>query len=227
MPTAGNLDPLDHKALLKKQFYDSPAMQTIKNELFNNSDGIIQNSSTKSLFESQDHNFNSMNSNSYDENDFNDGNIDVESDSDDDQPLELKQEAGYLSSHQRGEESDEALLKNEEWNHIMKNKELTLSSSQSSSPIHHKILKDQQFMAKKLDSPSSYSALNDPVGDNENEGGKQKNKRILQNEDGDSEFYNDSFTESNLLNLSDRKRGKYANGKFSIENLIGRIVEDR
>jgi hypothetical protein len=29
------------------------------------------------------------------------------------------------------------------------------------------------------------------------------------------------------LNLSDRKRGKYANGKFSIENLIGRIVEDR
>lgn len=47
-------------------------------------------------------------------------------------------------------------------------------------------------------------------------------------DEDENEFFSESFTSQNLLDLSERKRGKFGSGKgFSIENLIGRMVEDR
>lgn len=241
LPSDGSLDHLDHKAMLKKQFYDSPAMQTIKSELFSASGTVTPNHSSKALFDNSDHSFHD---NSYDdENDFNDPNIDVESDSSNDQPLKLKQESNYPGSRDYNEK-DEILLKNEEWNRIMKNtmllntspaslgntpdnfknfKEDVLNSSQSSSPVLRNI---NDCHKSKSDPTPKSSSSNNQLDLEDSENHCTKIRKTCQNEEEENEYYNDTFTESNLLNLSERKRGKYANG-FSIENLIGRIVEDR
>lgn len=221
---------VDHKTLLKKQFYGTPATTAIKSELFNSNEIAIPNS----------HRETNYHDGSYDEeNDFNDANIDVESDSSNDQEIQLKQE---LNLSRRSDENEELFIRSEEWNRIMKN-----TMSLKNSPLeNHKDLPENYEIFKDNPSIDSSQSLS-PISRNTNDNHRTKSSTVKKSntlpkksEDDElelgkpknyypkeeNEFYNDSFTDNNLLNLSDRKRGKYANG-FSIENLIGRIVEDR
>lgn len=224
----------DHKAFLKKQFYDSPSIQSIKSELFNNP------GASKSLFGRPEEPFLSNNSNSYDD-DFNNDNIDVESDSENDQ-LILKQEMNFsLDRNQRkleDKDDEELMAKNEEWNRIMKNTMLTnefkpsfpLSTNLNKSLEISKLSPNPTDLSKNSKKRSTSPQPSAKVlNNNEDLEAQILAKKIYQNNPKDeSPFYSETLTEQLSLNLGERKRGKYGNAKgFSIENLIGRIVEDR
>lgn len=213
----------------KKEFYDSSAIQTIKSELLNNNTTL--SASSKALFNVQEPSFHVV-GNSYDEDDFNNDNIDVETDSDTDQQItELKQ----MNYHNLSD----VTAKHEEWSKIVKSTMLAKSNpspktverliaSVNESPYlpiderHHQQLTHHQHERKvgdvKIDSDPEKCADESRVN----------LKRAYIPDDDDNEYFTESFTSHNLLNLSERKRGKYGNGKgFSIENLIGRMVDDR
>lgn len=220
----------DHKAFLKKQFYDSPSIQSIKSELFHNNNNP---GASKNLFGiPEDPN----NSNSYDE-DFNNDNIDVESDSDD--QMILKQEMNFsLDRNLRkseDKEDEEMMAKNEEWNRIMKNTMLS-NEFKPSFPLTSNLNRNLEI-SKLSPSPTDLSKNSKkrsmsplPVkilSSTEDLEAQILAKKIYQtNPKDENPFYSESLTEQ--LNMAERKRGKYGNAKgFSIENLIGRIVEDR
>ena len=125
-------------------------------------------------------------------------------------------------------EDDDMITKNEEWNRIMKNtmlsnefkstfttttnfnRELEISKS---SPSPTDLSKNTKKRVSPPISPNSFNNSDDLES-------QILAKKIYQNKPN----YAESLTEQ----LADRKRGKYGNAKgFSIENLIGRIVEDR
>ncbi|KAG5677496.1 hypothetical protein PVAND_007253 [Polypedilum vanderplanki] len=191
----------------KKEYFDSATIQSIKNELFNNS-GNNNNNNTSNANDSLQIQQNAIAVNSYEDEDFNNDNIDVETDSDNDQQLcELKQ----LNYHNL---SDSSAIKSEEWSKIMKNT-MMIKSNQI-----------EQLIASANDSSLSPFSNDDNQQNNATE--REKVKRILPTDDEDSEYLHEPYTDHNLLNLSDKKKGKYTNTKgFSIENLIGRMVEDR
>ena len=261
LPSDSAIDNMEHKSMFKKQFYDTSTIHSIKNELFNNPNAAVTtNSPPKVFFDNQlqeNHNFHSVNSNSYD-NDFNNDNIDVESDSDD-QQLILKQELSFHQMERKivdKSETSELSVKNEEWNRIMKNTILFKSNAQSPLDVikesTNKTLLptvNEEPTISSQSSSSPYSRFDDPVNktpqktssspiQSKNNIDMEKElinddpglipKRIYTADEEDTQYFNESFTENSLLNLSERKRGKYGNAKgFSIENLIGRIVDDR
>lgn len=204
----------------KKDFYENNSIQSIKSELLNNNTTISASASAKVLFSGVEQNFSAI-ANSYEDDDYNNDNIDVETDSDNDQQLtELKQ----MSYHNMGEPT----VKHEEWSKIVKSSMLKAKSV-------------ERLNAMANDTPSPYSHPNQHAekicSTNETkidcvepslEKCSSHLKRALLPEDEESEFYSDSFTSNSLLNLSEKKRGRYGSGRgFSIENLIGRMVEDR
>lgn len=212
----------------KKEFYD---VNSIKSELLNNNTTL--SASSKMLFSGQEQNFNA-NRNSYDEDDYNNDNIDVETDSDTDQQItELKQ----MNYHNLSD----ATVKHEEWSRIVKStmlkqtpspkivERLIASANDSLSTFSHNHLLPIDPNDKKICISTSDVKINsDPDVEKCSDDARSNLKRVYLPEDDDTEYFNDSFTNQSLINLSDRKRGKYGNGKgFSIENLIGRMVEDR
>lgn len=135
-----------------------------------------------------------------DDDDFTNDNIDVESDSDGELQVSTESTNAKRSYHNLTSSS-------QEWTRLVRRSvspKATANESSSESTNQHKVL--------KIDDTDS-STL----------------KRVyLPDEDENDSIFNDSFTSQNLLDLSERKRGKFGSGKgFSIENLIGRMVEDR
>lgn len=207
----------------KKEFYDSNTIQSIKSELLSNNTTL--SASSKVLISGHDQNY----GNSYEDEDFNNDNIDVETDSDNDQQItELKR----MSYHNLSD----ANVKHDEWSKIMKSTMMLksakniASAGDSPSPFSH--LDEQQPSMnqhdKKVCISSDVKIDADPDTDKSADETRTNLKRVFLPDEDENEYFTDSFTSNNLLNLSERKRGKYGNGKgFSIENLIGRIVEDR
>lgn len=196
----------------KKEFYDSNTIQSIKSELLNNNTTL--SASAKVLLNGQEQSF----VNSYEDEDFNNDNIDVETDSDTDQQItELKQ----MSYHNLSD----ATVKHEEWSKIVKNSMLksvskSATENDSSSPFSHVDVVDPHDRKVKIDGDPDLEKCDDET--------QTTLKRVFLPDEDDSEYFSETFTSHNLLNLSEKKRGKYGNGKgFSIENLIGRMVEDR
>lgn len=184
----------------KKEYFDNVTIQSIKNELLSSN-----SANPKTVFsEPQLQNLNS----SYDnDDDFNNDNIDVETDSDNDQHVnELKQLNNFNSD-------DVSIVKSEEWNKIMRNStQILLKTHQPHSPTPPPSNDKTTVSANKIDSREINA----------------KRTIFEATEDDENEYYNEQFTDRNLLNLSEKKRGKYGNAKgFSIENLIGRMVDDR
>lgn len=201
------------KSIHKKDFYDNNAIQSIKSELLNNN---VTLSASSKVFNSQDQSYNSI---SYEEDDFNNDNIDVETDSDTDQQItELKQ----MNYHNLSD----VTMKHEEWSKIVKSTMLkspkiaTANESYSPADDQHHQHEKKVLSEMKIDADPDSHKCSDEV--------KTNLKRVFTHDEDDDEYFHDTFTNQNLLNLSDRKRGKYGNGRgFSIENIIGRIVEDR
>jgi hypothetical protein len=205
--TQQSMEPDERKVSVsahKKEYFDSATIQSIKNELF--SGGNNNNNNVSSASDSlQQAQTSAVVANSYEDEDFNNDNIDVETDSDNDQQLcELKQ-SNYHNLN------DASAIKSEEWSKIMKNT-MMIKSNQI-----------EQLIASANDASLSPAPM-PSSGENQ----QKIEKRILPTDDEDSEYLQEPFTEHSLLNLSDKKKGKFGNTKgFSIENLIGRMVEDR
>lgn len=188
----------------KKEYFDTATIQSIKSELLSsnhvNSKTVLSEPHQQTL------------NNSYDnEEDFNNDNIDVETDSDNDQHVsDLKQLNNF--------NSDVNLVKSEEWSKIMRNTtQIMMKNNNSSSLSPTPPLSNDKITlsASKNDSQDEISA-------------NTKRSIYMTTEDDENEFYNEQFTDHNLLNLSEKRRGKYGNAKgFSIENIIGRMVDDR
>lgn len=202
----------------KKDFYENNSIQSIKSELLNNNTTL--SASSKVLFSGSEQNFSSI-ANSYEDDDYNNDNndnndIDVETDSDNDQQItELKQ----MSYHTLGEPT----VKHEEWSRIVKSSMLKAKSVERLNATANDIHLDQQDEKIRPINETKIAAV-EPIL----EKCSSHLKRALLPDDEESEFYTDTFTSSGLLNLSEKKRGRYGSGRgFSIENLIGRIVEDR
>lgn len=200
----------------KKEFFDTATIQSIKNELLINNN----NNSVSSKVFSEPQQLQNHANNSYDD-EYNNDNIDVETDSSDNEQRgsELKQ----LNYHNLS--GDVNSVKSEEWSKIMKN----------TSEI---IMKNQSHILS--DSPTPPSSQNDAITSDKTDMSACKNdlrenqlisnsrRALFATEDDENEYYSEQFTDSSLLNLSEKKRGKYGNAKgFSIENLIGRMVDDR
>jgi hypothetical protein len=136
-----------------------------------------------------------------DDDDYNNDNIDVETDSDNDQHVNELKQLNYRSDD----------VKSEDWSKLMK----------STTEI---ILKSQSQMLSESLTPINVANKSEKIElkvDN-------VKRSIYATEDDENEYYSEQFTDNNLLNLSEKKRGKYGNAKgFSIENLIGRMVDDR
>lgn len=200
----------------KKEFYDANTIQSIKSELLNNNTTI---SASSKVFSSggQEQSF----ANSFEDDDYATDNIDVETDSDTDpQITELKQ----MNYHSLSD----ATVKHEEWSRIVKN-----SMLKSNHPPKHSE-NDSSHVGNQDDLTSQHDISSEVKIDSDTDLEKCANvtrtslKRVFLPDEDDAEYFNESFTSANLLNLSDRKRGKYGNGRgFSIENIIGRMVEDR
>lgn len=180
------------KAHHKKEYFDNVTIQSIKNELAN----------SKTVFSEPQN----VNNSSYEnDDDFNNDNIDVETDSDNDQHVsELKQLNNDLSA-----------VKSEDWSKIMRNTtQVMMKNSQALSPTPPTHNERSSLSANKNESHDEISA--------------KRSIYLTTAEDDENEYYSEPFTDHNLLNLSEKKRGKYGNAKgFSIENLIGRMVDDR
>lgn len=211
----------------KKEYFDSATIESIKNELFSANNSVAKNNSEHGAESSVYSQSTALRANSYEEDDFNNDNIDVETDSDNDQ------HASELKSINYQNLSDSA-IKSEEWNKIMKNtmmlksnhiEHLIATASDSNSPLTTFLHSDaNQNNVEERVIANDYKIESDV----ELSGTKDSKKSLFPTDDEDNEFFSDSFTENNLLNLSEKKKGKYGNTKgFSIENLIGRIVEDR
>lgn len=201
------VDKMNHK----KEFYDSNTIQSIKSELLSNNTTL---SASSKAYSGQDQNF----VNSYEEDDFNNDNIDVETDSDNDQQItELKQ----MSYHNLSD----ATVKHEEWSKIVKSSMMKSVSKSASvneplSPFSQDDPTDPHDKKVKIDGDPDLEKCADES--------RTTLKRVFLPNENESEYFSETFTSHNLLNLSEKKRGKYGNGKgFSIENLIGRMVEDR
>jgi hypothetical protein len=198
-------DSDERKVMSKKDYFDSATIQSIKNELFSGNNNNNVSASESLQAQQQQQGGSAVAANSYEDEDFNNDNIDVETDSDNEQQqlCELKQ----LSYHNL---SDASAIKSEEWSKIMKNT-MMIKSNQI-----------EQLIASANDaSISPYSGSDNQQGERE-----QQAKRVLPTDDDDGEYL--PFTDHSLLNLGDKKKGKFGNTKgFSIENLIGRMVEDR
>lgn len=245
----------------KKEYFDSATIESIKNELFssnnnnnsgnnNNNNSVASGKFSNDIQNNNSNNFNSASlptsaaettaliANSYDDDDFNNDNIDVETDSDNEQHMSDVHMRKQINYHNN---SSESAIKSEEWNKIMKNtmmlksnhiEQLIASASDSNSQLSPFLQSDtnqnNNITDTKLPNDVNIkidSELDHSIGSTKD----SKIKRsIYATDDDENEFFSDSFTEHNLLNLSDKKKGKYGNTKgFSIENLIGRIVEDR
>ena len=222
MMQTSQMEKVNHK----KEFYDSNTIQSIKSELMSNNTTL--SASSKVLRNDHDQNFR----NSYEDEDFNNDNIDVETDSDNEQQMtELKQ----MSYHNLSE----ATAKHEEWSKIMKSTMMlksnqitrsVASANDSPSPFSHLDIEQQSENQhdKKVCISSDVKIDADPDLEKSVDETRTNLKRVFLPDDDENEYFTDSFTSHNLLNLSERKRGKFGNGKgFSIENLIGRMVEDR
>lgn len=210
----------------KKESYDSNTIQSIKSELLNNNTTL--SASSKVLISDHEQNF----GNSYEDEDFNNDNIDVETDSDNEQQMtELKQ----MSYHNLSD----ATVKHEEWSRIMRST-MIMKSNQTTknvasandlpSPFSHldNELQPVSQHDKKVCISSDVKIDGDPDLEKCADESRINLKRVFPPDEDEHEYFTDSFTSHNLLNLSERKRGKYGNGKgFSIENLIGRMVDDR
>lgn len=219
--STNQLDKMNHK----KEFYDpSSAIQSIKSELLSNNTTL---SASAKVFDGQE-----PIGGSYDDEDYNnENNIDVETDSDTDQQItELKQMTYHTLS--------DATAKHEEWSKIVKSTVMLKSNpspkiveriiaSANDSTFHH--TDDVQQITRQHDKKVCSSAGEVKIdADPDLDASRTNLKRVYIPDEDDNEYFNESFTNHNLLNLSERKRGKYGNGKgFSIENLIGRMVEDR
>lgn len=214
IPTA-QLEKLNNK----KDFYDNNTIQSIKSELMNNNNTTLV-ASSKVLFSAQEDNFNVIEQ-SYEDDELNSDNIDVETDSDTDQKItELKQ----MNYHHLSEST----VKHEEWSKIVKSTMMLKSPKIATANDSSANNDDEHPHDGKLFVASEFKINADLDFEKYNEKSRANLKRVFLPEDDDAEYFNDSFTNQNLLNLSDRKRGKYGNGKnFSIENIIGRMVEDR
>jgi hypothetical protein len=188
----------------KKEYFDTATIQSIKNELLSS-----KNLNTNIVFSEPQQHITNLN-NSYDnDDDFNNDNIDVETDSDNDQHVsELKQLNNFKSDD----------VKSEEWSKIMRNTTQIMMKNhqpQSLSPTPPLSNDKITLSASKNDSQDEIST-------------NTKRSIYMTTEDDENEFYSEQFTDHNLLNLSEKKRGKYGNAKgFSIENIIGRMVDDR
>jgi hypothetical protein len=216
----------------KKEYFDSATIESIKNELFSANNNTVASGkfNNNEMQHVQQNNFNSAPTtasainNSYEDEDFNNDNIDVETDSDNDQHMSDVKQLNYHNL------SDSA-IKSEEWNKIMKNtmmlksnhiEALIASGNDSNSPFLQSDTNQNNLDTNNIkidsDTDQTISGTKDI----------KVKRSVYATDDDDNEFFHDSFTEHNLLNLSDKKKGKYGNTKgFSIENLIGRIVEDR
>lgn len=217
----------------KKEFYDCNTIQSIKSELLNNNTTL--RASPKVLICGQEQNF-TLIENSYEDEDFNNDNdnIDVETDSDTDQHITELKQMNYQNL-------SDTTVKHEEWNKIVKSTLMLKSSNlspkniasanDSPSPFSHDDNQQQHENHphdKKLCISSDTKIDSDPNPEKDLNLTRTNLKRVFLPDEGDSEYFDDSYTSHNLLNLTDRKRGKYGNGRgFSIENLIGRMVEDR
>lgn len=196
----------------KKDIYDN-TIQSIKSELMNNNTTLI--ASSKMLFSGQEETQNA-NASSFADDEFTSENIDVETDSDTDQQLSYQ----TLSDQ---------TVKHEEWRSKIVKSSMSMrlpSSIRAASNASPDCQAEETRHDDKVCILSKDSELNSEK--NHEKSKLNSTTRVCSLEDDDAEYFNESFTNQNLLTFSDRKRGKYGNGKgFSIENIIGRLVEDR
>ncbi|CRL00180.1 CLUMA_CG013454, isoform A [Clunio marinus] len=199
----------------KKEFYETNSIQSIKSEL----------QSSKVLFSGQEEVYNATGQNAYEEEDYTNDNIDVETDSDNDQQLtDLKS----LTYHNL----NDTTVKHEEWSKIVKN---TIMLKSNVIPKNIATAKEtsttscDEFQSHQNDKKSDFKVDAETELLKHSDETKTDLKQVYLPDDEENDYFTETLTNHNLLNLSDnRKRGKYGNGKgFSIENLIGRIVEDR
>lgn len=218
MMPAGQMEKVNHK----KEFYDTNTIQSIKSELLSNNTTLSASSKVLSVHEP---NF----GNSYEDEDFNNDNIDVETDSDNEQQMTELKQMNYHSL-------SDATMKHEEWSRLMKSTMMLKANEggknaiDSPSLFPHLDREQPEANEKKVcisrDGDAKIDA--DPNLEKFVDETRPSLKRAFISDEDDNDYYTDSFTSHELLNLSERKRGKYGNGKgFSIENLIGRMVEDR
>lgn len=202
----------------KKEYFDTNAIQSIKSELLNNNTTL--SASSKVFFNSQEPNF----VGTYEDEDFASDNIDVETDSDTDQQITELKKINYHSL-------SDATVKHEEWNKIVKSSMAKTNPTgknlgPSANEATHVDLRQDLTSPheKKISSEMKINSESEKYSDET----RTSLKRGFQADDEDSEYFHDSFTSQNLLNLSEKKRGRYGNGKnFSIDNIIGRMVDDR
>jgi hypothetical protein len=190
----------------KKDFYESQSMMSIKNEIYN-----ANNSLQSSKVDDQMNHLNRQENFEDDDEYTNDDNIDVESDSDGELQVSMDStnaKRSYLN----------LTSSSQEWNRLVRRSvspTITQNATvnDSSSSCHEENINQHNVM--KIDDPDSVVK-------------SRTLKRVFLPDEDESEFFSDSFTSQNLLDLTERKRGKFGSGKgFSIENLIGRMVEDR
>lgn len=215
--------PTNHteKMREKKEFYDSNAIQSIKSELLNNNTTI---SASSKVYNGQEQNFTSV-VNSYEEDDYNNDNIDVETDSDNDQQITGLKQMNYHNL-------SDVTVKHEEWSKIVKSTLLKAKSVErvtaTANDSHPDNQNDPHDEKVCIASETTRIESDEPSPEKCPEETRTSLKRTFLPEDDESEYFTDTFTSHNLLNLSDKKRGRYGSSRgFSIENLIGRMVEDR
>lgn len=225
------IEEVAEKTSNKKEHFDNATIQSIKNELFSNNNVLNMNNKTNENENNLNNNNNSSATtamiSSYEDEDYNNDNIDVETDSDNDQQIS---ESKHLNYHN----VSDAPLRSEEWSKIMKNtmmlksnhiEQLIVASANDSQSSLSPFSSSNQNQHDKLNNTSNEIKI-----DSDTDTRLLNVKRVFVTaDDEENEYFNEPFTDHNLLNLSDsKKRGKYGNTKgFSIENLIGRMVEDR
>jgi hypothetical protein len=191
----------------KKDYYESQSMSSIKNEIYN-ANNSLQSSKVAQIDEEMSNS--NRRENFEDDDEFTNDNIDVESDSEGELQVSTDStnaKRSYLN----------LTTSSQEWSRLVRRSvsptTRNATANDSSSSCHEESVNQHTMM--KIDDPDSVVE-------------SRTLKRVYLPEEDESEFFSDSFTSQNLLDLSERKRGKFGSGKgFSIENLIGRMVEDR
>lgn len=197
----------------QKEFYE---LQSIKSEIYNNNSPSL--ASTKLPSTNIDPNY--QRENYEDDEDFTNDNIDVESDSENELQISNTNSPTSKRSYHTLTSSTQ------EWSRFMRRSTSpatrVATANDSSSSCHDEGVNNQHNSSSNSKAMKINDDPNTVVVESRNL------KRVYLPDEDESEFFNESFTSQNLLDLSERKRGKFGSGKgFSIENLIGRMVEDR
>lgn len=194
----------------QKEYFE---LQTLKNEIQNNNSPSNHLTSVKLPPSNLDPNYQRE---TFDEDeDFTNDNIDVESDTESELQISNTNSPASKRSYHNLTSSTQ------EWSRLMR---------RSTSPVMRGVATANDSSSSCHDETINNNAKALKISSDESLIGSRNLKRVYlpATDEDENEFFSEQFTSQNLLDLSERKRGKFGSGKgFSIENLIGRMVEDR